>query len=156
MVARLSVMITESINRPDASPPLLSTRTVTRLGCPARAVLLVIIATIVCARPAPSSSACTINAGRRFAVRKLESGNKTRTISPRRQVIVDSHFGPIPIFGERGQSPAQIGSLTFVDASFAKVDLLGRVNPRYDHARTLSFRERLHQLHLPVAVDPFD
>jgi hypothetical protein len=65
-------------------------------------MLLVIIATIVWGSPAPNSSACTINAGRRFAVCKFESGNKTRTISPRRQVIVDSHFGPIPIFGKRG------------------------------------------------------
>src|ERR1019366_9035369 len=73
--------------------------TITLLGCPARAMLLVIIATIVCGRFAPSPSAWTTSAGRRLAVRRFESGNRTRTISPRRQFIVSSHFGPIPILG---------------------------------------------------------
>jgi hypothetical protein len=47
MVARLSVMITESINSPDPLPLWPSTRTITLLGCPARAILLMIIATMV-------------------------------------------------------------------------------------------------------------
>ncbi len=50
-------MITESINRPDPFALSLPTFTITLLGCPARAMLLVIIATIVCGRSAPSRSA---------------------------------------------------------------------------------------------------
>jgi len=65
-------------------------------------MLLVIIATTVRGNSAPRPSACTINAGRRFDVRRLESGNSTRTISPRRKIIVDSHFWPVPILRERG------------------------------------------------------
>src|ERR1035438_1122610 len=76
MVARLSVMITESINKPDPFAISLSTRTTTLLGCPARAMLLVIIATMVWGKPAPDWSAWTTSAGRRFDVRKIESGKE--------------------------------------------------------------------------------
>src|SRR5665647_621366 len=48
MVARLPVMIAESINRPDPFALSLSTRTTTLLACPARAMLLAIVATMVC------------------------------------------------------------------------------------------------------------
>src|SRR4051812_25679763 len=51
---------------------------------------------------------------------------------------------------------AQIGSLRFVDASFAEIERLCRMNPRHDHARPLRFRQRLDQFHFPVTVDPFD
>ena len=95
-------MITESINRPDVRALPLPTLTITLLGCPARAMLLVIIATIVCGRCASSPSAWTTSAGRRFDVRKFESGNKTKTTSLRRQFIVGSHFGPVPILGKLG------------------------------------------------------
>src|ERR1035437_8036845 len=104
-------MITESINRPDAGGLSLPTLTITLLGCPARspllevragAMLLVIIATIVCGRCASSPSAWTPSAGRRFDIRRFESGNKTRTTSPRRQFIVGSHFGAVPILGKLG------------------------------------------------------
>ena len=47
IVARLSVMITESINKPQPLALSLSILTITRLGCAARAMLLVIIATIL-------------------------------------------------------------------------------------------------------------
>ena len=60
-------------------------------------MLLVIIATTVWGKPAPSWSAWTTSAGRRFDVRKFESGNKTKMTSPRRQVIVGSHFRSIPV-----------------------------------------------------------
>src|SRR6266849_853548 len=106
MVARLSVMITESINRPDPFALSLSTLTITLPGCPARSMLLVIIATIVSGRSAPSRSAWTTSAGRRLDVLKFESGNRTRTTSPRRQFIVGSHLRPIPIFSKWRQSPA--------------------------------------------------
>ena len=114
MIARLSVVITESINKPDAFALSLSTRTTTLLGCPARAMLLVIIATMVWGKPAPSWSAWTTSAGRRFDVRKFESGNKTKRTSPHRQLaggsacptccIVGSHFRSIPILGKRSQA----------------------------------------------------
>jgi hypothetical protein len=94
-------MITESINKPDPFALSLSARTTTLLACPARAMLLVIIATTVWGKPAPNWSAWTTSAGRRFEVRKFESGNKTKTTSPRRQFIVGSHFGSIPVLGER-------------------------------------------------------
>src|ERR1019366_1386562 len=80
-VARLSVMITESINSPDPSPPSLATRTTTRLGCPARAMLLVIIATIVWGNPESSWSAWTTSAGRSFDVRRFESGNNQNDVT---------------------------------------------------------------------------
>jgi hypothetical protein len=78
----------------------LPTRTTTRLACPAWAMLLEIIATIVCGSSAPSPSAWTTSEGLRFELRKFESGNKTRTTSPRRQFIVSSHFRPIPILSK--------------------------------------------------------
>jgi predicted LPLAT superfamily acyltransferase len=127
-------MITESVNRPDSFALLLLTLAITLLGCPARAILLVIIATIVCGRSAPSRSAWTINAGRRFEVRKFESGNRTKTTSPRGQFIVGSHFGPIPILGKLGKPSAQIGRLRFVYASVAKIDPLGGMDPRNNDA----------------------
>jgi hypothetical protein len=40
-------MITESINKPDPFALSLSTRTTTLLACPARAMLLAIVATMV-------------------------------------------------------------------------------------------------------------
>src|SRR6266536_5322980 len=107
-------MITESISRPDLFAFSPSTRTITLLGCPARAMLLVIIATIVWGRSAPKSPAWTTSAGRRFDVRKFESGNRTKTMSPRWQFIVGSHFSSVPILGKRGQRTAQIGGLTLV------------------------------------------
>ncbi len=134
MVARLSVMITESINRPDPIALSLPVLTITLLGYPARAMLLVIIATIVCGRSAPSRSAWTTSAGRRLDVSKFESGNRTKTTSPRWQFIVGSHFRPIPILGKWGQPAAQIGRLRFVDPSLTKIDRLGRMDPRHDDA----------------------
>jgi hypothetical protein len=100
-VARLSVMMTESRSKPEPTADWSSNRTITRLGCSARDMLLVIIAKSVCGRFPSKSSASTIRAGRRFEVRKLESGKRTRTISPRRQVIVDGHLRPIPILRKR-------------------------------------------------------
>jgi hypothetical protein len=93
-------MITESINKPDPFALSLSTRTTTLLACPARAMLLVIIATMVWGKPAPRWSAWTTSAGRRFDVRKSESGNKTKRTSPRRQFIVGSHFRSIPVLSK--------------------------------------------------------
>ncbi len=50
-------MITESISNPDCWAPWSPTRTSTRLGCPARPILLVIIATIVCGSSGDGESA---------------------------------------------------------------------------------------------------
>jgi hypothetical protein len=111
MVAMLSVMITGSINRPEPFALALPARTTTLLACPARAMLLVIIATMVWGKPATRWSAWTTSAGRRYDVRRFESGNRTRTISPRWQFIVDSHFGSIPVLGKRSQAVPQVGGL---------------------------------------------
>ena len=46
IVARLSVMMTESINSPERFPLSLAIRTISLLGCQARSMLLVIIATM--------------------------------------------------------------------------------------------------------------
>ena len=153
MVARLPVMITESINKPDPFALSLSTRTTTLLGCPARAMLLVIIATMVWGKPAPGWSAWTTSAGRRFDVRKFESGNKTKMTSSRRQLaggsacptccIVGSHFRSIPVLGKRSQAVPQIGGLRLVDPTFTKIDRLCWMNPRHDDARTFGLRQRL-------------
>ena len=68
----------------------------------------------------PSRSACTTKAGRRFAVRRLESGNRTKTTSPRRQFIVDSHRWAIRVFRESTQAPPKIGSLRRIDADLER------------------------------------
>jgi hypothetical protein len=133
-------MITESINKPDPFALSLSTRTTTLLGCPARAMLLVIIATMVWGKPAPSWSAWTTSAGRRFDVGKFESGNKTKMTSPRWQFIVGSHFRSIPVLGKRSQAVPQIGGLRLVDPTFTKIDRLCRMNSRHDDARTFGLR----------------
>ena len=84
-VARLPVMITESIKRPEARSLPLPTLTITLRG-----------------RCACSPSAWTTSAGRRFDVRRFESGKRTKTTSLRRQFIVGSHFGAVPILGKLG------------------------------------------------------
>src|SRR5262249_35059195 len=104
----------ESFFRPDCLPAAVVRETLTRLGCPARARLPVIIATITWGNPVPRLSACTTKAGRPLAVRKLESGKSTMTTSPRLHFIVDVHFRVLPIFGKRPQAPPQVGSLHFV------------------------------------------
>jgi hypothetical protein len=119
-------------------------------------MLLVIIATTVWGKPALNWSAWTTSAGRRFDVRKFESGNKTKTTSPRRQFIVGRHFRSIPVLGKRSETVPQIGGLRRVDPTLAKVHRFGWMNPRHDDARTIGLVQRLQQLHLPVAVDSFD
>lgn len=149
-------MITESINSPDPFARSPATRTARRLGYPARAMLLVIIATIVWGNPESSWSAWTTSAGRSFDVRRFESGNSTNTMSPRRQVIVRSHFRAIPILCKWSQAAAQIGRLGLVDSSLTKIHRARGPNPRHDNARAFSLGQRLQQLYPPVAVDAFD
>jgi hypothetical protein len=119
-------------------------------------MLLVIIATIVCDKSAPTLSARTTNAGRRFAVRKFESGNNTKTTSPWRQFIVGIHFWPIPILGERPEPSPKIGRFVLIDPFFAKIDPLSVRDQSHDDQRTLGSLQRLEQLHFPIAVDTFD
>ena len=57
MVARLSVITTESVSNPEFFPSDDSNFTSTRLECLARNVLLVIIATMTCGKSVPNSSA---------------------------------------------------------------------------------------------------
>jgi hypothetical protein len=140
---------------PEPSTPAL-TRTTTRLGCPARAMLLVIIATIVWGKPESNWSTCTTSAGRRFDVRRSESGNNTKTTSPRRQFIIRSHFRAIPILCKWGQPAAQFGRLGLVYSSLTKIHGTRRSNPRHDHAGAFCFGERFQQFYLSVAVDAFD
>jgi hypothetical protein len=100
-VARLSVITTESSRTPAALPAGEAFARNTRLGCPRRATLLEIIATMVCSSPVPRLSRWRTNAGRRLAVRRSELGKRTNTTSPRRVFIVDGSFGSIPVFGKR-------------------------------------------------------
>lgn len=51
IVARLSVITTESVNNPDLLPSGVERLTVTRLGRPARKVLPEIMATMTCEKP---------------------------------------------------------------------------------------------------------
>jgi hypothetical protein len=67
-------------------------------------------------------------------VRKFESGNRTKTTSPRRQFIVCSHFGPSPILGKLGKPPAQVGRLRFVYTPLTKIDPLGGMDSRNNDA----------------------
>ena len=130
-------MITESINSPDPFARSPATRTARRLGYPARAMLLVIIATIVWGNPESSWSAWTTSAGRIFDVRRFESGNST-------------------ILCKWSQAAAQIGRLGLVDSSLTKIHRARGPNPRHDNARAFSLGQRLQQLYPPVAVDAFD
>ena len=52
--------------------------------------------------------AVALPAGRRLAVRKLESGKSTSTTSPRLYVIVDTHFRPVPVSGKGRQPMPQV------------------------------------------------
>jgi len=54
--------------------------------------------------------------GRRLAVLRSELGNRTRTTSPRRGLIIDGRLRTIPVFGEGLQPRAEIGRLGFVNA----------------------------------------
>lgn len=98
----------------------------TRLGWFARERLLEIIATIVCGRPVFRLSACTINAGRRFAVRRSELVNSTRTTSLFSKSIVNIHLGAIPVFREGLQTPAQVRGLGGCNSNAGKIDLSAR------------------------------
>jgi hypothetical protein len=66
-------------------------------------------------------AACRTTAGRRFAVRKFESGYKTRTTSPRLNGIVDIHFRPVAILAEWLEPLTHIGHLLLIDAAFRLV-----------------------------------
>src|SRR5437660_1697003 len=115
-------MITESVRKPDCCPSGVASATNTRLGCPARERLLVIIATVVWGRPVFRLSAWTTKTGRGFEVRRLESGNRAKTISPRLKVIVDIHIRAVPVLGNRLEPPTQLRSLGRVDPPRAKID----------------------------------
>src|SRR5205085_2898447 len=120
IVARLSVITTESIRIPVCLPCEEARLIVTRLSRLARAILLVIIATITWGKPVPRFSACTTNAGRRFAVRRLESGNKTGPPSPRLKGIVSFHLRALPIFREGLQTRTQVSHLFLVYAALCQ------------------------------------
>ena len=111
-VAKLSVITTESVNKPDCLPSGVASETETRLGCFARDKLLLTIASTTCGNFVCSLSRCTTSAGRDFAVCKFEFGNSTRTTSPRLRfgieggfvaviIVVSVHFRAFPIFRKR-------------------------------------------------------
>src|SRR5580658_1109405 len=92
---------------------------------------------------APSGSAWTTKMGRRFALRRFESGNNTKTMSPRGQFIVSGHLGAIPILCKSGQAAAQVGGLRLVDSSFTKIDGMSGFYPRHNDARAPGLGQRL-------------
>src|SRR5882672_829268 len=79
------------------------------------------MATMVWFRPLARLSRWRTRAGRRFAVRRSELGNKTSTTSPRWVFIVDGGFRAVPVLSERLESSTQVGSLALSDAAFCEV-----------------------------------
>ena len=68
------------------------------------------------------------SAGRCLEVRRFESGNKTKTTSPRRQFIIGSHFRPIPILskfelGARANPQPEIHQCVFHEDQSARRDV---------------------------------
>ena len=128
-VATLSAITTESPSRPDCRPAADAMAIPTRLGCPARNMRLLIIATMTWATPVSKSSAYTTRAGRVFAVWRSECGNKTRTTSPRLQegfgrivVVIRSHLGAVPVLGKPLQPAPQFRGCNGIDATGSEVD----------------------------------
>src|SRR5688572_24822176 len=156
MVATLSVMITESVSSPIARPSGEDLGTCTLLGWPARDMLLVIIATIVCGSPVFKLSGMMTSAGRRFAVRRFESGNRTSTTSPSLKGIVRVHFGALPIFLERLQPCAQVLGLLRADMPLSKINRsIGR-QKCHDHARLVRRGSGFEEFDFAVTVNAFD
>src|SRR5580693_8080411 len=125
----LSVMMTESNRKPPALPSADAAPTKTRLGWPRRARLLEIMATIVCGSPFLRLSRWSTKAGRRLAVFKSELGNRTKTISPRRGLIINRSLRALPVLGEGFQPGAKISSLSFINTPRWQVHL-GELAPR--------------------------
>lgn len=153
-VAKLSVMMTESVRNPICRPSMDARETTTRLGCPDRPRLLEIMARMIWGKPVCRLLACTTNAGRRFAVRRLESGYRTSTTSPRLYGIVDIHFRTIPVFSECLQSLAQVGCLSLVNSSFGQTHLFG-ADERDDDLSFNPSGQWLEQLNSTVSKDAF-
>src|SRR5471030_596895 len=81
-------------------------------------------------------------------------------MSPRRQFIVSSHLGSIPILCKCSQPTPEIGRLRLVDSSFAKIDGIGGergfavltdVIQRQVKEDAVSFEEAIH---LVAGADP--
>src|SRR5688572_26937944 len=119
-------------------------------------MLLVIMATIVCGKPVFRSSGMTTSAGRRFAVRRFESGNRTSTTSPYLKVIVRVHFRTLPIVLHALQPRAKVGCLLGGYSARCKLDRTVAGQKCDDHASFFSRRRRLEKLDLAVAIDAFD
>src|SRR2546423_1812447 len=96
-----------------------------RLECPALAMLLVISARTVCEIPVLRPSAWTTRAGRRFAVRRSEFGNRTRTTSPRLKGIVNRHLRSIPILSHGPKLPSKLGGFVLADLVGSQVNQSG-------------------------------
>lgn len=80
----------------------------TRLGCPSRAGLLVIIETKTCGSPVSSRLASTTSAGRCLKVARSLFRNHTSTTSPRSRPVIGFHPRRVPIFLPGGQFAAHL------------------------------------------------
>src|ERR1051326_3444741 len=96
-----------------------------------------------------------MRAGRRFAVRRFESGNKTSTTSPRLKGIVSPHLRALPTLREGSQARAQVRGLRFAPPAPLKVYLASRQERHHD-ARPRNVGRRPQQFSLAVAADASD
>jgi hypothetical protein len=143
IVARLSVITTESVRSPAAVASEEWRGIKTRLAWPRRARLLVIIETKTCGSPVRRSSASTTSAGRCLHVTRSLFGNTTSTTSPRSRPVIRCHSRCVPVFLPGGQFAAHLGGLVerqwrgwFRRAS-------GELFDKCQHCHLLGFRQRL-------------
>src|SRR5438270_789430 len=119
-------------------------------------MLLVIIATMVCGSPMFRSSDMTTTAGRRFAVRRFESGKRTRTTSPNLKGIVCVHFRALPVLLEGLQSGAKVLGLLRTDLPLGEIHRPIARQERHDHAGFTRGRRGFQKFDLSVSIDAFD
>src|SRR5262245_45311722 len=144
-------MMRESVCNPVCFPSGVAKETTIRLGCPARAMLLVIMATTVWDKPDRRLSRWTTRTGRGLAVRRFESGNRASTTSPRLKVIVDIHFGTVPVLGGRAKTPTEFGRFFLAYAPCPQVDGAFGREEGHDHPRLFEVGRRLEQFYLAVS-----
>lgn len=119
-------------------------------------MLLVIMATMVCGSPVSRSSGMITRAGRRFAVRRFESGKRTSTTSPYLKGIVGVHFRALPILFERFEPSAKTLGLLRADLPLSEIDRAIGWQERHDHAGFVGGRRRFQKLDFPVSIDAFN
>src|SRR5207237_10644912 len=110
---------------------------------------------MVCRSPVPSALRCTTSAGRRFAVGRLESGNRTRTTSPRLKGVIGVHVRPVPVLRERVQAGAQFTGLLGGDAALIQLDRTRVGEEGDDDPARPRLVHLFQQLDSPVAIGAF-